>query len=166
MATATEIYGWFKDFLDREEYNYEPDDKNNTIRTGMSLDGKLNVTNIRIVCDDDHVLVLAYIEPDADEKSRANVLEYLTRVNHSLRNGGFAMDLNDGEICFKQYLNCMDRTSLSDDLIGLTIAAPCYMYEYYGDGLLAVMFGMKSPKEAFFEITEDEYESCSCGCGH
>jgi len=166
MATATEIYGWFKDYLDRNEYSYKPDDENNTIKTGMSLDGKLNSTNILIVCNDDHALVNAYIKPDADEKSRASVMEYITRVNYNLKNGGFYLDLDDGEICFRLYLNCMDRTSLSDDLIGLMIATPCYLYEYYGDGLLAVMFGMKSPEEVLHEIMESEYDSCSCGCDH
>jgi len=166
MATQTEIYGWFKDYLDRKEYNYKPDDENNIIKTGMSLDGKLSSTSIHIVCGDEHVVVFAYIQPDADEKSRASVMEYLTRVNSNLKNGGFDLDLDDGEICFKQYLCCIDRTSLSDDLIDLTIAAPCYLYEYYGDGLLAVMFGMKTPEEALDEILQSTDDCCSCGCDH
>ncbi|MCL2662005.1 MAG: YbjN domain-containing protein [Oscillospiraceae bacterium] len=162
MAAANEIYGWYKDFFDRNELNYDEDAESNNIKIVMPLDGKLQKTNMMVRCLDSFVSVKAYAPLNADEGVRHNVAEYLARANYGMAFGNFELDVRDGEVSFKLTLDCEDRSSLSDDLIGKTFVLPQNMLEKYGDGLLAVMFGMKSPEEA---IDEAEDESCGCG-GH
>jgi hypothetical protein len=162
MATAKDIYGWYKDFFDRKELHYDEDAESNIIKIVMPLDGKLQKTNMMVRCFDDWSSVKAYAPLNADEGVRQDVAEYLTRANYGMAFGNFELDIRDGEISFKLTLDCEDRSSLSDDLLGKVFSLPQLMLEKYGDGLLAVMFGMKSPEEA---IDEAESES-GCCCGH
>ena len=120
-----------------------------------------------VVCSDDYVSTRAFIMLNADEDVRQNVSEYLVRANYGLKYGYFDMDASDGEISFKITLDCEDRTSLSDDLLQKIFIIPQIMLEKYGDGLLAVMFGAKSPEEAIYEaeVEDDEDEGCCC-CDH
>jgi len=159
MATAKEIYGSYKDFLDRLEIHYNEDDEDNVIKIQMPVRGKLQKIDMMVVCSDDYVSTRAFILLNADEEARQNVSEYLVRANYGLKHGYFDMDASDGEISFKISLDCEDRTSLSDDLLQKTFVIPQIMLEKYGDGLLAVMFGAKSPEEAINEA-EDEDEDC------
>jgi len=168
--TANKIYKQVLDFLKRSgapdytEYNDEC-----MITMGMSIDKKFKGGYRRIACGDFLCIFYSYIRLKVDEPSRASVMEYLTRVNSTLSYGSFDMDLDDGEVRFRLYLSCIDRDSLSDTLIGKHLVTSLVMFEEYGDGLLAVMSGAKSPKEALGEvlsITDDiDDESCCC-CGH
>ena len=152
MATANEIYGWYKDFFDRRDLHYDEDVERNNIKIVMPLDGKLQKTNMVVRCLDDCVSIKAYAPLNADEEVRQNAAEYLARANYGMIFGNFELDVRDGEISFKLTLDCEDRPSLPDNLIEKSFVLPQSMLEKYGDGLLAVMFKMKSPEEAINEI--------------
>jgi len=91
-------------------------------------------------------------------------MEYLMRINCNLKNGCFIINLDNGEICLRSNLNLFEREMLSDILIGLTLAGPRYIFNYYYKGLLDVMSGEKTPEQAANEILRCKHESCSCGC--
>jgi len=165
-ATKTKVYRWVKDFLDRNEFYYEKDDKNKALCMGAPLTDKENSIAMVISCDEMHLGIKACFEHFADKKSHKNVMEYLMRVNYHLTNGCFVIDLDDGEVSFRTSLNLFEREMLSDDLIGLTLTGPLAMFNYYYKGLLYVMSGEKSPEEAVSEIFGSDNESCSCGCEH
>ena len=168
--TAIKIYRQVLDFLKRNGApDYTAYDDSCMITMGMSIDKKLKGGYRRIACDDFMCIIYSCIRLKADEQSRASVMEYLTRINYTLSYGSFDMDLDDGEIRFRLYLSCIDRETLSDTLIGTHLATSQVMFEYYGDGLLAVMSGTKSPQEALDEVLsvadDAEVGSCCC-CGH
>ena len=152
MVVANEIYGWYKDFFDRNDIHYDEDTENNIITVLMPLDGKLQKTNMMIRCIDNCASVKACAPLNADENVRQDVAEYIARANYGMVFGNFELDMSDGEVAFKLTLDCEDRSSLSDDLLGKTFILPQNMLEKYGDGLLAVMFEMKSPEVAIDEI--------------
>jgi len=154
MATASQIFGWVKRFLDQMELVYEPVDEN-SIKIIMPLDGKLKNTTAFFNCRDDSYTVNAYIALSADEDCRQKVAEYITRANYGLRFGCFEMDFNDGEIRYRLTLDCEDRTGLSDDLVRSTLVIPMRMLERYGDGLVAVMYGIMTPEEALNEAEKE-----------
>jgi len=168
MATAAEIYGWYKNYLDENKLFYTPDEKNHEIRFSKRLDGELGMTDMLIVCRDYSASIYAYIVIKPYRKDRARIMEFLTRVNYRLIDGSFDMDPDDGEIRYKLTLNCIDRTSLSEGLIALTINTAHVMFKYYGDGLYAVMEGTKSPEDAIYEILSGDDISCHshCRCNH
>ena len=161
MATGREIYGWFKDYFDRNEYPYTTDNDNYIISAGLSLNGKLESCNILIKCIDDYAVINGNIDILVDEKLRVVVMDYLMRENLFIANGSFIIDLRDGEIRYKLTLDCRERTSISDELIGTYFSYPGLMFELYGDYLLSVISGQMSPKEAAEESMRRNAESCS-----
>ena len=96
---------------------------------------------------------IGQIDMKADEESRVAVSEYLTRVNYSLVLGCFEMDFSDGEINFRYGCNVLDAMVGEDALDDLT-TLPCTMFNRYGNGLLAVIMGMMTPKAAYEQAEE------------
>ena len=148
MMTKSNNYSFFKNHLRRLGYRITMDKKNSDIRVEIPLDGKLSTTEMHIVFDDFAVTLYAYVQPVVDEKSRASAMEYLIRANHLITNGCFDMSPDSGEVRFRVSLCCFDRILLSEVLIRLTISVPQAMLNYYGDGLLDVMSGVKTAKKA------------------
>ena len=152
MDRSSQILKWVKSFFDQAEAEYELLEGKDVIRIIMPLDGKLKSSTIEILFWDDSYTVNAYIPLNADEYCRQRVAEYITRATYGLSVGNFEMDFLGGEIRYRLTLDCEDRTSLSDDLIRSTLAIPLGLIDKYGDGLVAVMYGFKSPEDAIKEI--------------
>ena len=97
------------------------------------------------------VIIIKLITLAADKNSRLAVAEYLTRVNFNMRNGNFELDMETGEIRFKTYVHVgggrPDRGATR-----LAVMLPFLMLDRFGDGLLEVLFGFKSPREAFESV--------------
>ena len=70
-----------------------------------------------------------------------------------MRNGNFELNMADGEIRFKTYLHASGGQL---DIAGarLAVLMPFLMIDRYGDGLLEVLFGFRSPREAMEEIEQ------------
>ena len=152
MATAAQISTWLQRFFDEQQYRYELVGENNTtIKSRFSLDSKLKNVTFFITCRDDGYIVNTTIPLDADEDCRLKVSEYLMRANFGLAFGNFEMDFNDGEIRYRLPVDCEGRTSLPDGVMSKSISLPLRMFDRYGDGLIAVMYGIKSPEEAIKE---------------
>jgi len=169
--TASKIYLKLKNYFDKNEIYYKPYKKEKVLRLSASLGASAKDEQayilIHIACEDFFVSINACLEQSADEKSCAKVMEYLTRVNYTLKNGCFCIDLRDGEISFNSSLNCIDRETLSDDLISIFLSTPHVMFNHYYAGLMDVMSGKKTPEEAVSELYDnDNDEGCFCGCGH
>lgn len=116
----------------------------------MKLHCKLQTARMLVLVREDNFSTLTTVPLAADENSRLAVAEYLTRVNFNMRNGNFELNMADGEIRYKTYLHASQG---EPDAAGarLAILLPFLMYDRYGDGLLEVLFGFKSPREAFEE---------------
>lgn len=133
------------------EYRTTPDVGIFTMR--MKLNCKLQNAQMLILVRDDNYSTLATIPLTADENSRLAVAEYLTRVNFNMRNGNFELDMNSGEIRFKTYVHAADeRVELR--AARLSVLMPFMMFDRFGDGLLEVLFGYKSPREAYEAVTK------------
>ena len=78
--------------------------------------------------------------------------EYLTRANFNLRNGNFELNMSDGEIRFKTYVHTGASTP-DMNAARQAIFLPFLMIDRYGDGIIDVLFGFKTPREAIEAIT-------------
>jgi len=85
------------------------------------------------------------------EKARPAMAEYLTRANYGLRLGNFEMDFSDGEVRYKSSLD-FEGATLSPDLIKHAIYPAVQTMDRYLPGMMAVVYGGKSPAEAIEEI--------------
>ena len=73
-------------------------------------------------------------------------MEFVTRVNSGAVLGSFQMDIDENNILYSIYIPCEENTSYS--MIERAVTHGLFMLNEFGDELLAVMFGMKSAKDA------------------
>jgi hypothetical protein len=153
MSTASKFLSSVRQTLDAKEINYELVEGKDMLKIrGLPLTCKLKEFNCLIGTTDYYCTINAYVSLSADEDSRAPVAEYITRANYGLRAGKFEMDFDDGEILFSLSIDCEDRSSLSEDMVMSTLlGTPYRMLNKYGDGLVAVMYGFKTPADAIEE---------------
>ncbi|MBQ8619597.1 MAG: YbjN domain-containing protein, partial [Clostridia bacterium] len=88
----------------------------------------------------------------ADADHRLAMAEYLTRVNWGMRNGNFELNMDDGEIRYKTYVH-VGRETPDMGAARLATLLPFLMIDRFGDGIIDVLFGFKTPREAFEAIT-------------
>ena len=141
-------------FLNEDEWNFEPVDENGVIRTGVSLRSKLKNAKIFFLIKSDAYSIISTISVGADEESMQRTAEFITRANYGLTHGNFEMDFSDGSIRFKTSLLCADTVPSYEQIRG-TLHINILMLERYGNALLEVIFGVKTPEEAVEEAEKN-----------
>lgn len=151
MSYSKQMASMLTTYFDDNNITYEFNADKGIFQMGFSLTCKLKSEKTFIFIDENFYTVYVVIPMSADEECRPNVAEFITRANYGLRNGNFEMDFNDGEIRYKTFV-CFKDCLLSNYMIERSLNDPDSILERYGNGLLAVMFGYKTPKDAIDEI--------------
>lgn len=125
-------------------YDFDPDE--DIIVTGFQLDCRLASAKVLIRFSDDDVTVRTLVPLKASEEVRQDVMEYITRANFGLRGGCFEMDLDDGGIFYRTYINCQGLIEIPECIILESVFFPLKIMEIYGNGLAAVMMGFSDPE--------------------
>lgn len=149
--TREEILEEVKKYLDSQNWHYTRQEK--YIEFGMSLARCQKMGGVRVVIlpnDNNAFTAYAICKLRADEDVRTEVMEYITRANYGLKIGNFEMDCSDGEIRYKTYLEFYSGVPPMKT-IERYVDLSFLMMEKYGNGLLAVLFGVKSPEDAIKE---------------
>ena len=120
-----------------------------TIR--MKLRCRMQSAQMIVLVREDNFSTITTLPLTADVDHRLAVAEYLTRVNWGMRNGNFELNMEDGEIRFKSYVH-VGAGQLDASAAKLGVMLPFLMIDRYGDGLLEVLFGFRTPREAFEAI--------------
>jgi hypothetical protein len=150
MAKWLEVAEAVKIFLDGCGEDYRYDEEAVRFETDIELECRLNGTRLFLVPQDDGLLVYASVHMEAHPEALPAAAEYITRVNHGLPGGNFELDMDNGLINFKMYVNCNDAPPSERDIItGMTV--PVAVINRYGDGLIDVIENGKSPREAVSE---------------
>lgn len=84
----------------------------------------------------------------SDEACMNTMARFLHRVNYSLRNGNFELDMNDGEINYKVHCSCRGLVAPSDEMIAESITCPNAMFDKYESGIMGILFSGMSDQEA------------------
>ena len=120
-----------------------------TIR--MKLRCRLQSAQMMVLVREDNYSTITTLPLTADTDHRLAMAEYLTRVNWGMRNGNFELNMTDGEIRYKTYVHGGTETP-DMGAARLAVMLPFLMIDRYGDGLIDVLFGFKTPREAFEAI--------------
>lgn len=147
MVNVERMIDDVRNYLDENDWNYEYDAGMQLIRTGVSIKGKLQSVRMLIRFTEDGYSSFATIQMHADENTRPAIAEYITRINYGAKNGNFEMDYSDGEIRYKVYTNYKGMDSLPKDIIEDSIVIPAMMFNRFGDGMAALLFGFSTPEE-------------------
>lgn len=81
--------------------------------------------------------------------------EFLTRANFGLTLGNFEMDFEDGEIRYKTSID-VEGDRLSFALLKQLVHANVMIMDHYLPGIMAVLYGNRTPVQAIAEIEEPE----------
>jgi hypothetical protein len=109
----------------------------------------------QILVDLEQFLFYAVAPVKAPEGLRPAVAEFITRANYGLRIGNLEMDFSDGEVRYKSGLD-FEGQELTPQLIKLAIYPAVQTLDRYLPGLMAVIYGGKSAKEAVAEVERSE----------
>ena len=137
-------------FLTEDEWHFSFDDQRGLFKFGLNLKGRIK--NVRYIVDikDDEYVVYA-ISPigadEDDEKMMAIMAEFICRANYGLKNGNFELDMRDGEIRYKSFVDCEGLTPTTE-MVRNSIHCPAAMFDRYGDGIVDIIFGNSTAKEA------------------
>ena len=141
------------DYFNEHSLSFDFDEETGIILTAFPSRSKIGHLDFRIRFLSDGYIAHATPPIHADQDSCTKVAEYLTRANYAMRFGNFEFDFRDGEIRFKSSSRTGD-IALNEDQITDIFLLPIAQFDFYGDNLLAVLFGFKEPKEALEEAEE------------
>ncbi len=151
MTYTQQIVEVIRKYLKDGDWNFSFDEDDDVFTFGLSLHkSKMKKLHYLIgVREDDFVVyAISPIGVDIDDPNMvAAMTEFLIRANYGMLNGCFEMDMSDGEIRYKSYVDCEGQLP-SKEIIGNSIHCPAAMFDRYGDGLLSVIFNGADPKTA------------------
>ncbi|MCL2500286.1 MAG: YbjN domain-containing protein [Defluviitaleaceae bacterium] len=150
MTKRLEIAEAVKKFLDGFGEDYRYDEEAVRFEADIELECRLNGTRLFLVPQDDGLIVYASVHLEAWPETLLAAAEYITRVNHGLPGGNFELDMDNGMINYKMYVNCNDGPPSERDIV-TGMAVPVAVINRYGDGLIDVIESGKPPKEAVIE---------------
>lgn len=146
-----------RDWLDGDDWHYDYNAEKHMISAGIKLDCKMRSARVYIPIRDDNSYIVNIVAPiKGDPNGLDELIKYLTMANYGLANGNFELDVRDGEIRYKTYVNCRELESLPDRIIKDSILVGWYMMERYGDGIAAISMGFS---DAETEIKKAEGDS-------
>ena len=166
MATVEMVRNAVHAMFRENEWHYDFEEERGLFHSGFSLSAaKLDQVRILLdVCgpggsreaqdECQYLIVFGKGGVRADESCTAQTAEYLTRVNYGLRSGNFELDYSDGEIRYKVFVDCQDLLP-STAVLRDAVTIPVDMFDRYGNGLLAVVLGVKTPEAAIQEAEKD-----------
>lgn len=154
MAYSKELVSQIGDFLKSAGITaaFEEKDGNAFFSIRMKLRCKLQTAQMILLIRQDNFATLTTLPLAADENHRLAMAEFLTRVNWGLRNGNFEMSMDTGEIRYKTYVHT-GAQPLDVSAARNAVLLPFLMIDRFGDALLEVLFGFKSPREAFESLS-------------
>lgn len=154
-------------FLTEDEWNFSFDEQRGLFKFGLCLKGKIKKISYVVDVKEDEYIVYA-ISPlgvdDDDEKMMASMAEFICRANYGLKNGNFELDMRDGEIRFKSFVDCEGITPTLE-MVKNRIHCPAAMFDRYGVGIVDIIFGNTTAKDAIAKCEKTPAEELSAILG-
>lgn len=157
---STELANAIRHLLTTEKYVFNFDD-DGFFNFSMRIDGNINTIHYFIYIHEKGYTVYAVSPINADKNDNrimATMADFICRANYGLRNGNFELDMQDGEIRYKCFVDCQN-TIPNAEIIKTSIFCPAAMFERYGKGFVEIMFGHISALKAIKKCEEDLSES-------
>lgn len=159
-AYSKSIANVINSFLTEDEWHFSFDDHRGIFKFGLNLKGRIKKVSYIIDVKDDEYVVYA-ISPlgadDDDEKMMATMADFLCRANYGLKNGNFELDMRDGEIRYKCFVDCEGITPTTE-MVRNSIHCPAAMFDRYGVGIVDIIFGNATAKEAIAKCEKSPAE--------
>ena len=147
-------------FLTEDDWHFSFDDQRGLFKFDLSLKGRIKKVSYIVDVKDDEYVVYA-ISPlgadEDDEKMMASMAEFICRANYGLKNGNFELDMRDGEIRYKSFVDCEGITPTME-MVRNSIHCPAAMFDRYGAGIVDIIFGNSTAKDAIAKCEKSPAE--------
>ena len=146
-----------RNFFEQDDWNCSFDEENSCFAGGIDLGENFKIRTIQFIifAHEDHLVCYHYCDINARESDINAVGEFLHRANYGLNRGCFEIDYNDGEIRYKHRISLAEIKDDTYNTMRAMMFIGADMFCTYGDGLLAVAFGLKSPADAIADCEEN-----------
>jgi hypothetical protein len=138
-------------FFQEEQWNYQKLEGKPVIRAGFRGDHGTWVCFIRIDEEKKQFLFHSLLGMNIPPQYRAQVVEYITRVNYCLAVGNFEMDLDSGDVRFRTSFETPEG-ELSVAIVRGLAYSNVHTIDHYFPGVLSVVYGGLSPEAALARI--------------
>lgn len=151
MSTKEMITSGIRAALDRLDFNYQYDEARDVFQFGYKLECKLSSTRFFVVARNSDYLIKA-VSPiggqASDDEMMTELAKLVAQINYKLIQGNFDLDLSDGEISFREGVECAGLDEIPDVFVISAIAIAIKMWNNYGDCFLGVIFNGLNADEA------------------
>lgn len=155
---STQIANVIKKFLDEDDFRYSFDSDLGIFRFGVSLSkSKMKNLNFLIHVQEKDFLTYAIAPIGADvndKKMMFQMTECLCKINFLLKNGNFEMDLNDGELRYKSFVDCEDILP-SVAMVQNSIYVPYMMFKKYLPDIEKIIFATPVSADKLGQIFDE-----------
>lgn len=148
-----------QDYLDKYDWHYSFDRERGVIRFNLRVSTILKKLLYHICVYENTYLV--YVYPPIGAKSdnpeqMKRMADYICRINSAVANGNFELNMRDGEISYKVFVDCDGDSVPSENILRNSIYSPALMFERYGSGLANIIFASADPADEIKKIENPE----------
>lgn len=133
-----------RDFIARGGWKCEFDEREGVFTFVMEAKGRAGRVDyldymIKVGKGEYTIYIILPLSVDVNNNKMMSVLaEFICRINYGMEKGSFEMNMADGMIRFKYYINCMNVTP-QKEFVEKSIVQPLNMSERYLDGFADII---------------------------
>ncbi|MCB8815080.1 YbjN domain-containing protein [Desulfosporosinus shakirovi] len=135
------------EILSQNGWEFDFDNKNGIIK--LEISGINTDFHAFLFVDEEQESLLCntHIDQKIPSSKRLEVCDYMSRVNYELINGNFEMDMDNGEIRYRTFLDLADARPSQDQVLNIVWNGVLGFDTYY-PGLMKLVYGDYSAEEA------------------
>lgn len=147
---SNELANLVKKFLDEDDWSFSFNEDMGIFDFSLTIRRKIQKIDYIVDVHENEIVVYGMCPLGADHTDAnmmAQMAEFCCRANYALENGCFELDYNDGEIRFRNFIDCAEMMP-SIKVIKNSIYRIAAVYERYAPGIVDVIFCTCTAKEA------------------
>ncbi|AGA69691.1 hypothetical protein Desdi_2261 [Desulfitobacterium dichloroeliminans LMG P-21439] len=141
--------------LKQDGWNFEYDEKNELFRIEIRGINSEFVSFIIVDEEQESLLCNTHIKQKIPFAKRLEVCNFINRVNYELAIGNFELDMDDGEIRFRTYLDSANSEPSREQLLNL-LWNGAQTFDIYYPGFIKIISEDYLAEEAVSACSQDE----------
>lgn len=143
-----------RNHLDDHDVRYEYHPENQCLTMGIGLESKLRAVKMLWEFRDDGYLLYGISPINSSKEGLDEILKYAALINYGLIPGNIEVDIHDGEIRSKTWVNLVNADTLSDDTIQGSVVFTYAMFARFGNGFAALAMGFSDAETEYKKAME------------
>ncbi|TGE31139.1 YbjN domain-containing protein [Desulfosporosinus sp. Sb-LF] len=149
------LFRMLYEILNQNGWDFDFDNKNEIIK--LDINGVNTNFHAFLLVDEEQESLLCntHIDQKIPHSKRLEVCDFMSRVNYELANGNFEMDMDNGEIRYRTFLDLADAVPSKDQVLNILWNGVLGFDTFY-PGLMKLVYGNCSAEEAASFCTEED----------